>query len=83
MDDINSLIDKIDHVIVNPLIILLFSLAVVIFFVGVVQFIIQDSPEKRQQGSRHMLWGVIGIMVMLCVYGIMNFIVDMIKSFYS
>ncbi|HET8574870.1 MAG TPA: hypothetical protein VFM02_01710 [Candidatus Paceibacterota bacterium] len=83
MDNITDLINKINHVIVNPLIVLLFALAVVVFFIGIVQFLFNDTPENRQNASRHMLWGVIGMVIMLSVFAIMNFIVDTIVTLFT
>lgn len=80
MNSVSQLIDRINEVIVNPLIALFFTLATVLFFVGVVQFLFSQSPEAKSQGSRHMIWGVIGMTIMISVFGIMNFLVDVIES---
>jgi len=51
---------------------LIFSLAVVFFIWGVVQsFIINaDEESKREQGKQFMIWGIVAIAVMLCVWGL-------------
>ncbi len=81
MNNVTSLIDKINQVIVDPLIVLLFALAVLIFFVGILQFFFTDAPDKRAQGTRHMLWGVIGMVIMVSVFAIINVIINFITSF--
>jgi succinate dehydrogenase/fumarate reductase cytochrome b subunit len=61
--------------IVNPLITLLFALAVVYFLYGVLEFFMnQENEEKKTQSKSHMLWGIIGITIMLGVFAIINII---------
>jgi hypothetical protein len=70
---ISAIIDKISTHILNPLIVLLFALATVMFLWGVFQFIVHaDDPEGRETGRRHVLWGVVGMFVMISVYAIIR-----------
>lgn len=70
-----SIIDKIKSEIVQPIIYLLIAVAVAYFLYGLMEFVRnQDNEEARADGQRHMLWGVIGIAIMLSVYGILNLI---------
>ena len=70
-----QLIESIKLKIVNPLIILLVSVAVVVFLYGVYEFIAgAESEEKRATGRRHMLWGVVGLFIMVSFFGIINLI---------
>jgi len=63
---LNSFIGNVDTMIINPLILLLFALAVVYFLYGVLEFLMnQENEEKKTSGKSHMLWGVIGIAIML------------------
>lgn len=72
---VNSLLDKVILNIVNPLITFLLVLAVVYFVYGVMIFIQNaDNPEKRSEGFQHMIWGVIGIFIMVSSIGIINII---------
>ena len=65
--------------IVNPLIKLLFALAVAFFLWGVFEFLMnQDNDEKRSTGKMHMFWGVIGLAIMMGVFLIMNLILNTI-----
>ncbi len=73
----DSLIFKINDVIINPIILLLFGVAVIVFLYGVFEFIRNgDSQEARQQGGRHILWGIIGIAIMMSVFGLVRFIIN-------
>lgn len=78
-----ELIARINEVIINPLIILLVALALLVFLFGVVQFIFPSSPEKRSQGSRHMIWGLIGLVISMSVFGIMNLLADTLERVFS
>ena len=72
-----KLVMKINKVIINPLIALMFAVALAYFIWGVVEYLIKTgSDEARSTGKQHMLWGIIGMAVMLSAYGIINFILN-------
>lgn len=52
---------------------LMFAAAVVLFLFGVVKFIqnANDSTE-REQGKTFMIWGIVALFVMICVWGLVN-----------
>ncbi len=69
----DHLLSGINNQIVTPLIYLLATLAVVYFMMGVFTFIRNaDAPDKRQEGFQHMVWGVIGIFIMVSAKGLIN-----------
>lgn len=73
---LNGFITNVDNVIINPLIALLFALAVVYFLYGMLEFLMnQANDEKKTSGKSHMLWGVIGIAIMLGVWTILGVLV--------
>jgi len=75
--NLNDFIKNVDNMIVNPLISLLFALAVVYFLYGVFEFLVnQTSEEKKTSGKSHMLWGIIGITIMLGVWAILSIILN-------
>lgn len=53
---------------------LIFTLAIVMFVWGVVQFFIlnADDEKKRTQGKQFMIWGIIALAVMLSVWGLVG-----------
>lgn len=52
---------------------LLFAIAMVIFIWGVVQFVINgDDAEKKEKGRTFMIWGIIGLTVMVGVWGLVG-----------
>ena|SRR3989344_1637277 len=74
---VDSFIANANRLIVNPLIYLLFALAVAYFLYGMLQFLAnKDNDEKKTAGKSHMIYGVIGITVMMGVFAIMNMLLD-------
>ena len=61
------------NVIVNPLIQLMFAAALVVFMWGIIEYIRgAGNPESREQGTKHIVWGLVGLFIMVGVYGILN-----------
>ncbi|MEK7556483.1 MAG: hypothetical protein AAB538_00730 [Patescibacteria group bacterium] len=73
---VSKVIGTIGSVIINPLIQLLFAVAVAYFLYGVFQFIRKSQEGKPEEGAQHILWGIIGFVIMLSVYAIINFILN-------
>lgn len=78
-----DIIAKINDAIINPLIVLLFAVAVAYFLFGLMQFIRnQNNDEMMADGKRHMFWGVVGIFLMIAVGGILNVLVKLSQNIY-
>ncbi|MFA5095103.1 MAG: hypothetical protein WC447_00340 [Candidatus Paceibacterota bacterium] len=76
-ESVDAFISNVNKLIINPLIILLFGLAVVYFLYGVFQFISNSANEEaKTKGKSHMIWGIIGIVVMMGVFTILNMIMN-------
>lgn len=74
---VQTLMNSISRVILNPLITLLFALAMVYFVYGLLQYLLSpDNEEIRKTSKSHMLWGVVGMFIMVSVFGIMNLIIN-------
>lgn len=72
---VNTIVPKIVDNIVLPIVELLFALATLYFVYGLfVYFINSTDPAKRTEGQQHILYGVIGIAIMVSVYGIIRFV---------
>ncbi|MEK7541259.1 MAG: pilin [Patescibacteria group bacterium] len=69
---VTQLINDITTKIFNPLIILLFAVATMMFAWGIVQYVLggQGSDQKMTQAKNAMLWGIIGMFVMASAWGI-------------
>lgn len=71
-----ALIGAINDVLINPIIGFLFAVALVYFFWGLIKFLAQrgTSDEAVTTGKKHMVWGIVGMFIMVSVFGIINFI---------
>jgi len=71
----DNLLTSIVTNIVDPIIYLIMAIAVIYFLWGVVAFIKDaDKPEKRSDGQRHMIFGILGLAIMLSARGIIHII---------
>lgn len=72
---INVLIGKIMNAVVGPIIEGLFLFTFLMFVWGVVGLIRHgDDPDARKTGQNHILWGSIGMFIMISAYGIIRLI---------
>jgi len=54
---------------------LIVSLAIAMFIWGVVQYVINSDEEaKKEKGKQFMIWGIIGLVVMISVWGIVRIV---------
>ena len=73
---VNTLKDKI----LNPIENILIVAGTLLFLWGVVEFIAGASSEdKRTQGKRHMIWGIIGLVIILGVRGIITILENLFR----
>jgi hypothetical protein len=65
----------VNKAIVNPFITLLIALAAVYFLWGMAQFVMNSSDAgSREEGKRKIIWGLVGLAIMVSVYGILNIV---------
>ncbi len=70
---VDQFILRLADVIINPLIRLLFAVALVVFLWGIIEYIRgAGSSDSREQGTRHIIWGLVGLFIMVSVYGIIT-----------
>lgn len=70
-----NIIQKVNNAILTPLITLLFAVAVIYFLYGLFRFIQNQGNEKEIEGGKsQMVWGIVGIAIMVGVYGILHLI---------
>src|SRR3954468_10969197 len=73
MEVAQQAVNKLVDLIVNPAIYLLFSAGLLVFVFGVVEFLSDLSKgADTKKGKDHMLWGVIGMFIMVSVFGIIH-----------
>jgi len=74
-------VGKISTNILNPIIAILFALAFAYFVWGVAAYLWRpDSEEARTKGQKAMLWGIVGMFIMVSVFGIMSFLISSIGA---
>ena len=72
---VNTLLNNVVSFILQPIVVLMFAVALVVFFWGIVQFISNSSSEDgRAQGKKNIFWGIVGMFIMIAVYGIIRLI---------
>jgi Type IV secretion system pilin len=60
---------------------LLYALAVVYIFIGIVRyFFIEGGAEGQEKGKKTVIYGLIGIVVIFAVWGIVNIMLNTLNS---
>ena len=72
-DAAQSLLIKLQAAILFPLMTLMMGVAILMFLWGAFEFVYNaESDQGRETGRRHMLYGVIGLLVMLSALAILK-----------
>lgn len=72
-DAARSILGKIEQVILFPIITFMMGLALLVFLWGVYQYVQNaESDEGRAAGRQHMLYGIIGMLVMVSALSILK-----------
>lgn len=73
-----QLASNLTGVIINPLLALLFAAALFVFIWGVVQFLggLANGSEKKDEGKQHMLWGIVGLLIMTIAWAIITLVLN-------
>lgn len=75
------IVQKINDAILQPLTVLLLALATGYFLFGLMKFIQnQDNEEAQSEGKKHMVYGIVGIAIMVGVWGILGVIIASVSS---
>lgn len=84
MDVAKTLANQLTKVVINPILALLFAAALLVFIYGLVEFLWglnkEADSETRGNGKRHMLWGIVGMFVMLAAYSIIQLIANTVGT---
>ena len=73
MDAVTTLVGKFEAYIVNPAIVIVFALGFFLFIYGLVEFLWKlNEGGDNAEGKKHMLWGIVGMLIMVSVYGILE-----------
>ena len=76
-ESLNQFISNVNDMIIKPLILFLFALAVLFFVYGVVEFLFnQEDEKKKTEGKSHMMYGILGIVIMMSAFTLMNMLMN-------
>ena len=74
---ITKFLNAVNDAVINPLILLVFAVAMLIFFWGIVQFINSETSDtKRGEGKKKIIWGLFGMFIMFSAFGLINLILN-------
>lgn len=74
-----SVLDPIIANVVNPVVMLVFAVAIVVFVYGVFQ-VVWGGEEARKKGKMSMIGGIIGMFIMMSAWGIIYLIANTVKT---
>ncbi|MBP6856378.1 MAG: hypothetical protein KBC42_01090 [Candidatus Pacebacteria bacterium] len=73
---VDELVRKVNRLIINPVILFIFTVAVLYFLWGMLVFFRSESESEKTKGKDHMLYGIIGMFIMVAVFGLMQIIIN-------
>lgn len=77
----DQLISKITATIINPVIGLMITIAFAVFIWGIIEFMANaDNENKRDEGKKHITWGLVGLLIIVAVGGIIQVIANFIND---
>lgn len=60
---------------INRLIPFVITLALLVFLWGILKYVFSSDGEGRTEAKGYMIWGIIGLFVMVSVWGLVNILV--------
>lgn len=77
MNAASNLVDRFVTYIINPAILVIFAAGFFLFIYGLVRFMwTLNQGGEATEGKQHMIWGIVGMLVMVSVFGIITLITD-------
>ena len=82
MNRIHDLRDLLVSNIINPILYFVFALGLLVFIFGIVEFLygLNAQTDARDQGKKHMLWGLVGMLIIVVSYSIVWLVVDTVDA---
>lgn len=73
METVAQFVQAVNDSIINPILGVLFAGALLVFLFGAAKLIFYAGDDsKRSEGKQHMLWGVVGMVIMVSVFAILR-----------
>jgi hypothetical protein len=75
-----TIVGNITAALINPALALVFAAGLLVFIYGLVEFMwgLSQETDKRQTGKQHMLWGLVGMFVMVTALAIIKIIASVV-----
>ncbi len=74
-----GIVDKVVALIIQPIVSLLFAVGFLVFMWGLVEFIANPTNDtKKTKGKKHMMYGVLGLFIMVSIWGIVGLVTNTI-----
>ncbi len=73
---LGGILQLIENQILSPLIGLLLTLALVVFFIGMVKYIRSAGEDDKNNAKQIMWWGIIALFVMVAVWGLVGILTN-------
>ncbi len=71
--DFKDLVSRIVNCLLTPFVVLLLSCSIIIFIIGIFKFIgTESSVEDKTSGRLFIFWGIVGIFVIISLWGLVN-----------
>jgi hypothetical protein len=61
---------------ISAVIPIIIALAVLVFIWGVFRYVVSSDEEAKAKGKNMILWGIVGLFVMVSVWGLVNILVN-------
>ncbi len=72
MGEVSNIMGRFEAYIINPAILVVFALGFLLFVYGLVEFLWNlNEGGDNTEGKKHMLWGIVGMLIMVSVYGLL------------
>jgi len=78
--EVCTIVGKITAALINPALALIFSVGLLVFVFGLVEFIwgLSQESNKKEDGKRHMGYGLLGMFIMVSAVAIIKIISNIV-----
>ncbi len=76
MPEVKELLGKIANLVLNPLIVLGFTIATAYLFYGIAEMIWKSDSSDLSKSRDNVKWGIVGLFIMFSVYGILRLVLN-------
>lgn len=75
-----DIVGKLTSAFINPALALIFAVGLLVFIYGLVEFMwgLSQESDKRESGKQHMLWGLLGMFVMVSAVALIKIIASIV-----